>query len=310
MPDDNSGKITRIVDSLCSDINGMERQIQYKSVHHMAPNRDAVVEMMETIRSVLFPSYFGKRDFTPETVRFHIGSALEHIQKLMKNQIERGFCFTCEDDFTRCKDTNCRQNYAELTSIFLEKLPKIRQLLTTDVEAAYLGDPAATSPDEAIFCYPGMFAITNYRVAHELYRLEVPLIPRIITEHAHSKTGIDIHPGARIGTGFFIDHGTGVVIGETTIIGNRVRLYQGVTLGAKSFPLDTEGNPIKGIERHPVVEDDVVIYSGATILGRVTIGKGSEIGGNVWLTRDVPAGSRIVQRQSRLFGFNGETTKP
>lgn len=304
MTDNNPGKITEIVDALCADINGIEHQIQYKSVHHMAPSRDAVVEMMETIRSVLFPSYYGKRDFTPETVRFHIGSALEHIRKIMRNQIKRGFCFTCEDELARCIADDCRRDYAELTDSFLEKLPHIRRLLATDAEAAYLGDPAATTPDEAIFCYPGIFAITNYRVAHELHALEIPLIPRILTEHAHSKTGIDIHPGARIGKSFFIDHGTGVVIGETTIIGDRVRLYQGVTLGAKSFPLDEDGNPIKGIDRHPIVEDDAVIYSGATILGRVTIGKGSEIGGNVWLTRDVPPGSRIVQRQSRLFGFN------
>jgi serine O-acetyltransferase len=171
--------------------------------------------------------------------------------------------------------------------------------LATDVQAAYEGDPAATSPDETIFCYPGVLAITNYRLAHELYLLDVPLIPRIVTEHAHSITGIDIHPGATIGESFFIDHGTGVVIGETCEIGSRVRLYQGVTLGAKSFPLDQNGNPIKGIKRHPVVEDDVIIYSEATILGRVTIGRGSVIGGNVWLTRDVPPGSLITQAQTR-----------
>ena len=164
---------------------------------------------------------------------------------------------------------------------------------------------AAYSPDETIFCYPGVLAITNYRLAHELLVLGVPLIPRMITEHAHSITGIDIHPGASIGESFFIDHGTGVVIGETCIIGNRVRIYQGVTLGAKSFPLDEEGKPVKGIERHPVVEDDVVIYSGATILGRVVIGRGSVIGGNVWLTRSVPPYSRITQVQARQEIFEG-----
>ncbi|MBW2263326.1 MAG: serine acetyltransferase, partial [Deltaproteobacteria bacterium] len=174
-----------------------------------------------------------------------------------------------------------------------------RSLLATDVRAAFEGDPAATSKDEAIFCYPGLVAITNYRLAHALFDLEVPLIPRMITEQAHSSTGIDIHPGASIGKSFFIDHGTGVVVGETCRIGRRVRIYQGVTLGAKSLPLDEDGNPVKGVDRHPIVEDDVIIYSGATILGKVVIGRGSVIGGNVWVTRDVAPGSRITQAQAR-----------
>lgn len=186
---------------------------------------------------------------------------------------------------------------AAITSELLSKLPRIQHTLATDVKAAYLGDPAATSTDETIFCYPGILAITYQRLAHELYLLGVPLIPRIITEHAHSLTGIDIHPGARIGERFFIDHGTGVVIGETCIIGKNVRIYQGVTLGAKSFPLDEKGNPIKGIERHPIVEDDVVIYSGATILGRVRIGRGAVIGGNVWITRDIPPGTAVTKSE-------------
>jgi len=179
----------------------------------------------------------------------------------------------------------------------------VRQLLATDVQASYDGDPAATSPDEAIFCYPGLLAVMNFRLAHELHALGLPLIPRMITEHAHSTTGIDIHPGATIGEAFFIDHGTGVVIGETSIIGNRVTLYQGVTLGAKSFPLDEDGNPIKGINRHPVVEDDVIVYSEATILGRITIGRGSVIGGNVWLTRSVPPNSVVTQAQAQRDSF-------
>jgi serine O-acetyltransferase len=169
--------------------------------------------------------------------------------------------------------------------------------------AAYEGDPACPTPGEAIFCYPGVYALTSHRIAHELYKLDVPLIPRIISEHAHSETGIDIHPGARIGERFFIDHGTGVVIGETSIIGDRARIYQGVTLGAKSFPLDDQGHPIKGMERHPILEDNVTIYSGATILGRVTIGAGSVIGGNVWLTRSVPPGTRIAQVKAQPERF-------
>jgi len=188
---------------------------------------------------------------------------------------------------------------ARLTAGFLRRLPEVRRRLALDAVAAYEGDPALKTRDEAIFAYPGIFAVTNQRIAHRLHVLGVPLIPRIITEYAHTLTGIDIHPGARIGGRFFIDHGTGVVVGETAVIGERVRLYQGVTLGAKSFPLDEQGNPIKGVDRHPIVEDDVVVYSGATILGRITIGKGSSIGGNVWLTQSVPPNSRITQPELR-----------
>jgi len=178
----------------------------------------------------------------------------------------------------------------------------VQRKLALDVQASYEGDPAAASPDEVIFCYPGIVAITNYRLAHELHLLDVPIIPRMITEAAHSATGIDIHPGAVIGERFFIDHGTGIVIGATCIIGSRVRIYQGVTLGAKSFQLDEKGNPVRGIDRHPVVEDDVTIYSGATILGRVTIGRGSVIGGNVWLVHSVPPESRITQTRNLEAG--------
>ena len=183
----------------------------------------------------------------------------------------------------------------EICTQLICKLPELRDTLMTDVIAAYTGDPAAMSMGEVISCYPVIKALTNYRVAHELYELHVPLIPRMLAELAHSETGIDIHPGAKIGRYFTIDHGTGVVIGATCIIGNHVKLYQGVTLGAKSFPLDTEGNPIKGIPRHPIIEDDVVVYSNATILGRITIGRGATIGGNIWVTEDVPAGARLVQ---------------
>jgi serine O-acetyltransferase len=186
-----------------------------------------------------------------------------------------------------------------------QRLPAVRALLGSDARAAYEGDPAATSADEAVISYPGMTAIIHHRIAHELYSLGVPLVPRIISELSHSQTGIDIHPGAQIGASFFIDHGTGVVIGETSVIGERVRIYQGVTLGAKSFPTDESGRPKKGIPRHPVVEDDVIIYAGATILGRITIGRGSSIGGNVWLTQSVPPGSRVSQAQIRQELFDG-----
>jgi serine O-acetyltransferase len=225
-----------------------------------------------------------------------VGATLDKVLHDLRDQIRRGFCSACAPEA-------CYQDHEErafdLAWAFLQRLPEVRRLLATDVEAAYEGDPALRNREEAILSYPGVLAITSHRLAHELMRLGVPLIPRIISEHAHSLTGIDIHPGARIGERFFIDHGTGVVIGETAILGRNVRLYQGVTLGAKSFPLDAQGNPIKGIDRHPIVEDDVVVYAGATILGRVTIGRGSTIGGNVWLTRDVPPGSTITVATER-----------
>jgi serine O-acetyltransferase len=196
-----------------------------------------------------------------------------------------------------CED--CGDRSLDLAQAFLARLPEVRRLLATDIQAGFEGDPAATSPDEVLFCYPGLLAITNHRLAHELLKLGVPLLPRMITELAHSQTGIDIHPGAQIGERFFIDHGTGVVIGETCVIGRNVRIYQGVTLGAKSFPLDADGHPVKGVPRHPVVEDDVIVYSNATVLGRITLGKGSAIGGNVWLTRSVPPGSIITQANEK-----------
>jgi len=257
---------------------------------------------VEALRSVLFPGYFGPSDLSDENVAFHIGSTLDRIRRDLREQLKRGICFDCREPDGCC---DARADLA--TQRFLARLPAVRQLLATDVQAAYDGDPAARNPDETIFCYPGILAVMNYRLAHELFVLDVPLIPRMITEHAHSITGIDIHPGATIDEGFFIDHGTGVVIGETCVIGKRVTLYQGVTLGAKSFPLDEQGNPIKGIDRHPVVEDEVIVYSEASILGRVTIGRGSVIGGNVWLTHSVPPKSVITQAQVRhdLFESGG-----
>jgi serine O-acetyltransferase len=258
------------------------------------PSRDVVVAIVEDLRAALFPGYFGVTEASAESMRFHVGATLDHVIRALTEQVRRGLCFACADGpGDGCAE--CELKARRIALDFLDRLPEVQRLLATDVRAAYEGDPAASTADEAIFCYPGVLAITSYRLAHELYRLGVPLIPRIVTEHAHSLTGIDIHPGAQIGAAFFIDHGTGVVIGETTIIGERVRLYQGVTLGAKSMPLDENGNPVKGIARHPIVEDDVVIYSGATILGRVTIGRGAVIGGNVWLTRSVEPGERVTQ---------------
>jgi serine O-acetyltransferase len=217
-------------------------------------------------------------------------------------QVRRELRFAGDADATGNSE---RERTAGITQAFAQRLPHIRSLLESDIQAAYEGDPAARSVDEVLVCYPGITAITYYRLAHELHRLGAPLIARMISEIAHSSTGIEIHPGAQIGGFFFIDHGTGVVIGETAIIGEHVRLYQAVTLGAKRFPVDEHGALVKGNLRHPIVEDDVVIYAGATILGRITIGRGSTIGGNVWLTRSVPPGSVISQAQTRNEVFDG-----
>jgi serine O-acetyltransferase len=269
------------------------------------PSRDAVIAVVEDLRSVLFPGYFGTNDLHDESLHYFIGATLARAVRVLEEQIRRGVAFVERHDPDGCG--HCATTAASATRTFLGRLPAVRRMAASDVEAAYEGDPALKTRDEAIFAYPGIFAVTNQRIAHELHVLGVPLIPRIITEHAHALTGIDIHPGARIGDRFFIDHGTGVVIGETAVIGSRVRIYQGVTLGAKSFPLDEHGKPIKGIDRHPIVEDDVVIYAGATILGRIVIGRGSSIGGNVWVTSSVPPDSRVTQAQARedRFGDGG-----
>ena len=292
--------LAQVVSSLCATTHGLSRAKRNLECQTALPSRDALINMVEDLRSVLFPGYFGTSEVTSENMAFYVGATLDKVLRTMQEQVKRGYCFACTRDTT---NPDCEERSLTTTKTFMARLPEVRRLLATDVQAAYEGDPAATSPDEAIFCYPGMLAITSYRLAHELHQLEVPLLPRIITEHAHSITGVDIHPGATIGEYFFIDHATGVVIGETTEIGKRVRIYQGVTLGAKSFPMDAEGNPIKGIPRHPLVEDDVIIYGGATILGRVTIGKGSVIGGNVWLTRSVPPGSRVTQARPNEESF-------
>ncbi len=285
--------IRRVVDELC-------RSESYDTVYHRPPIRgvmpsiDALIEAVDRLRSVIFPAYFDDSEMTAETMPFIIGSHIEKIERLLAEQIKRGYGFSCEiRDRQACLE--CEERCEALAREFIATIPGIRRLLASDVVAAFEGDPAAKNTGEAIFCYPSIKAMTNYRIAHELFTLGVAVIPRIITEMAHSETGIDIHPGATIGERFFIDHGTGTVIGETCEIGRNVRLYQGVTLGAISFPKDDTGKLVKGIPRHPIVEDDVIIYSGTTILGRVRIGKGSIIGGNVWLTHDVEPGTRVVQ---------------
>lgn len=266
------------------------------------PSGKVLHEIIELCRAILFPGFYGKSSVNHHTIAYHIGVNVERLYNLLTEQIQAGLCFSRElDDENEASEfPSCdlyREKAIALAGQFISRLPYLREILGTDVVAAYNGDPAAESYGEIISCYPIIKALSNYRIAHELLVLGVPLIPRIITEMAHSETGIDIHPGARIGHHFTIDHGTGVVIGATCIIGNNVKLYQGVTLGAKSFPLDENGNPIKGIPRHPILEDDVIVYANSTILGRITIGKGATIGGNIWVTEDVPAGARLVQKK-------------
>jgi serine O-acetyltransferase len=257
------------------------------------PSRVNVLAAIEAIRSAFFPGYFER---APASARAFVREKIEFASEALTEEVRRALSFASGGGHVNGRA-------GAVVEQFVARLPGVRRLAATDVEAAFNGDPALRSRDEAILSYPGLLSVTSQRLAHELYLLEVPLLPRMITEAAHSKSGIDIHPGAGIGEAFFIDHGTGVVIGETARIGNRVQLYQGVTLGAKSFPRDAQGRPVKGAERHPIVEDDVVIYAEATILGRVTIGRGSVIGGNVWLTYSVPPGSRVTQAAPEADAF-------
>lgn len=256
------------------------------------PSLPVLDEIMARLRAAIFPGYFGQGRITGSSLRCHLVANLDSIHYLLAGQIVAGLCFACRDASLTC--ANCEAEGERAALAFMRSLPEIRRKLALDAKAAYEGDPAAVSPGETIFCYPSLTAMFHHRVAHELYKLEIPVIPRIMAEMAHSQTGIDIHPGARVGENFFIDHGTGVVIGETCVIGDSCRLYQGVTLGAHSFPKNPDGTLIKGIPRHPILEDNVTVYAGATILGRVTIGKGAVIGGNTWVTRDVPPGARIA----------------
>ncbi|HEX7157013.1 MAG TPA: serine O-acetyltransferase EpsC [Burkholderiaceae bacterium] len=265
------------------------------------PSRETIGNVIDGLAAALFPTHHGHSDLTDESIDFFVGETLNTALTLLSEQVRRGLLFG-DGKHEAKHDPGAAPLAAqaiEIVRAFASQLPSLRALLVSDLQAAYKGDPAATSISEILLCYPGVAAVMNYRFAHALHRLGALLIPRLVTEIAHSRTGIDIHPGAEIGPSFFIDHGTGVVIGETTIIGQHVRLYQAVTLGAKRFEVDADGALLKGGPRHPIVEDDVVIYAGATILGRITIGRGSTIGGNVWLTQNVPPGSNITQAQMR-----------
>lgn len=270
------------------------------------PSQPAIKEIIGLCREILFPGFFGNDDVNSYNLEYITGLRCERLYSLLCNQISAGLAL---------KECNCKEidhnaiatNADDIAMSFISRLPEIRRVLHTDVCAVYRGDPAAESREEVIYCYPAIKAISNYRIAHALLTLGVPVIPRMISEMAHSETGIDIHPGATIGEYFAIDHGTGVVIGATAIIGNNVKLYQGVTLGAKSFTYDENNNPVKGIPRHPVIGDNVVIYSNTSVLGRITIGNNAVIGGNIWVTEDVAENEKLVQaKANNILRFKQE----
>lgn len=261
------------------------------------PSRDVLQKIAVDLCGVLFPMRLGPADLRQECEDYYVGHTLDYVLNTLLEQVKLEL--RCTERLGGCISQKESTKAAQLVQNFAITLPGIRDILDQDILAAYKGDPAAHSVDEVLLCYPGVQAIIYHRLAHCLFSLGLTLIPRILSEISHSLTGVDIHPGATIGPGFFIDHGTGVVIGETAVIGRGVRMYQAVTLGAKHFPTDADGSLKKGLPRHPIVEDDVVLYAGATILGRITVGQGSTIGGNVWLTRSVPPGSHVTQANSR-----------
>jgi serine O-acetyltransferase len=273
-----------------------------RSISHfnsaLIPSKESVIEILEELKDLLFPGYYRKQEIHTYSLSYQIGSGVNRVFEKLAPQVARSIRHECRRLNSIC--TQCLDRGQKEALALLKKIPDLRRILAGDVQAAYDGDPAAKTLDEIIFSYPCILAITVYRIAHELHIQGVPLLPRIMTEYAHSITGIDIHPGASVGKDFFIDHGTGVVIGETTEIGDRVKIYQGVTLGALSFPKDSEGNIIRGRKRHPTLEDEVTIYSNATILGPVVIGARSVIGGNTWITHDVPPDTVVTIEQPGL----------
>jgi len=293
-------KVPQVVKKLLSSWNTKEC---YEHISPVSlPSQEKVIEIVEQTKRILFPGYFTKTKLHAANIEYYIGKQTTDLYEKISEQITMAIRHDCRRNGLPC--TNCEARSHQLALSFIESLPKITALLASDIRAALRGDPATKSSDEVIFCYPGLLATLMFRLAHELYLLDIPIIPRIITEYAHSLTGIDIHPGATIGPEFFIDHGTGVVIGETTIIGKNVRLYQGVTLGALSLPRDA-GKKLRDKKRHPSIEDNVIIYSNTTILGgKTVIGEGSIIGGNIWITESVATNTKVLLKRPELIYSN------
>jgi len=281
-------------------ISDTVEEYQYIPLHDKPlPSLKKLSQIVDLFRNIIFPGYYGETVSDNDTLTYHMGVNIERLYFLLKDQVQNGLCFEATED--QCIESE--KLAPDIANALINKLPELKRIVATDIKATFDSDPTAKSYGEVIFSYPTIRAVLNYRIAHELLNLGVPIIPRVITELAHSETGIDIHPAAKIGEYFSIDHGTGVVIGETSVIGNRVKLYQGVTLGAKSFSLDENGNP-RNIPRHPILEDNVVVYANTSILGLITIGHDSTIGGNVWLTNSVPSGSKILQSKAVVSAFN------
>ncbi len=293
-------KLPELVDRIVASYRSDERTQRID--RHFLPSRARIVEVTELLLELVYPGFFGRQDLSAHNVAFHVGELLPRIGNLLYDQIFQCLCYRDEYEGKAGTDHKpCGKKARRLTMEFLEKIPAIREALAGDVQAAYDGDPAASNTDEVILAYPGVLAISVHRFSHELHAMDIPLMPRIMSEWAHTVTGVDIHPGATIGKAFFIDHATGVVVGETTHIGDNVKLYQGVTLGALSFPKDERGRLIRGRKRHPTVEDDVTIYANATVLGgRTTLGKESVVGASVFLTRQVPPGHVVALRAPEL----------
>ena len=284
--------LSQLVDSI---LNNYET---YGGMDHLTgkdlPSKKVVIEILEDLLTIFFPGYLGKAEVTKTNIKYFLGFTLTSVQTRLTEEVEKSLKYICRK-IKECPHDVCRTRAEVVVKELLDKIPELRSIVSGDVVAAYEGDPAAVSAEEVILSYPCVLAITTYRIAHELYLRGVPLIPRIMSEHVHSLTGIDIHPGAKIGKNFFIDHGTGVVIGETAEIGDNVKLYQGVTLGALSFPKDEKGAIIRGIKRHPTIGNNVIIYSGATLLGAdAVVGDDVVIGGNVWITSRVESGTKIT----------------
>jgi serine O-acetyltransferase len=298
-------KMEKLAEAIVSTYGG-DTGINFIDVTNL-PVREKILDILDLLIELLFPGYTGRRTVTRKNIKFIVGDILCRVQTELAEQIELALRHQCR--LKNCPADDCKTMAGQVTEDLLNRLPAIRQMLRDDVQAAYDGDPAAKSFEEIVISYPYIITIAIHRIAHELYLKEVPLIPRIMSESAHSKTGIDIHPGAKIGKTFFIDHGTGVVIGETTIIGNNVKLYQGVTLGAMSFPKDARGRIIKGGKRHPTIEDNVTIYAEATILGDITIGAGATISGNAWIKKSVPPGVTVAVATPRSLYAHPEQHK-
>jgi len=292
-------KLDTLAASLVQSYLGDERA--RRIAHRYLPSRERIIDILESVLDLMYPGYFGRQDLSRENLSAYIAQVLAALAPKLEREMEHCLCYGQERDPGRAAPSDCAPHARELTQVFLERLPQIRGLLVQDVQAAFDGDPAATNLDEVILAYPGLLAVSVYRIAHALHDLGVPMMARIMTEWAHSKTGCDIHPGAKIGAGFFVDHATGVVIGETTQIGDGVKLYQGVTLGALSFPRDASGAIIRGKKRHPTVESGATLYANATVLGgQTTVGADSVIGGSVFLTHSVPARSRVSLKEPEL----------